>query len=67
MKGFIYFLMIVTLGLVIYNLTKVNYSDPLNEKSIVALITVIAGCCAILLLAILRTSKRIEETVKKKK
>lgn len=66
MKNFTYILSIIALGLVIYNFTQVNYSDPFSDKSIVALITIMAGLCAILLLTILRISKKIESKVKKR-
>lgn len=64
MKAFTYILSIIAAGLVIYNLTKINYSNPLQEDSIVALITVITGLCAILMLTILRVSKKIEKLQK---
>lgn len=66
MKAFINTLSVIAIILVIYNLTKINYSNPLHDESVVALITVVAGLCTILLLAILRTSKKIEKTLKKK-
>ena len=67
MKAFIYVLMILTAILVVYNCTQINFQDPLGDASIMAVIIVVIGLCSILLLAILRTSKRIEDTVKKKK
>jgi cell division protein FtsX len=65
MKKFIYVLMILSAILVIYNTTQIDYSDPLGKDSIVAIIVVIAGLCAILILAILNTSNKIKEKVKK--
>jgi xanthine/uracil permease len=64
MKYFAYVIMIVSLGLGIFNATHINFSTPLQGDSIVALITVIASLCAIFLMLILLTSKRIEEKVK---
>ncbi len=66
MKAFTYILSIIAVILVIYNLTQINFSNPFHEDSVVGVITVIAGLCTILLLAILRTSKKIEKTLKKK-
>ena len=66
MKSFTYILSIIAVLLIIYNLTKIDFSDPFHNDSIVAVITVVAGLCTILLLAILRTSKKIEKTLKKK-
>lgn len=65
MRIFTYILSIIALGLIIFNLTQIDYNDPFSDKSIVALITVMAGLCAILLFAILRVSKKIEAKVKK--
>lgn len=65
MKLFINVLMIVAILLIGFNITQVDFSDPFGDDSVVAVITVIAGLCAILLLAILKVSKKIEETLKK--
>jgi predicted membrane protein len=64
MKALTYILSIIAAGLVIFNLTQIDYSNPLQGDSIVALITVITGLCAILLLTILRVSKKIEKLQK---
>ena len=50
----------------IFNLTQVNWSSPFEGNSIVAVITSLALACAILLLLILRTSKKIEANLKNK-
>jgi len=65
MKVFIYVLMVLSAVLVIYNCTQIDWNDPLGKNSIVAVITVVAGLCSILLLSILNTSKKIKETIKK--
>jgi len=67
MKVFIYMLMVLSVILVIYNCTQINYSDVFGKESIVAVITVVAGLCAILILAILLTSKNIQKTIKNKR
>ena len=67
MKYFIYILMLIAAGLVIYNITKINFEAPLAKGSIEALITSIAGLCAIMMLAILTVSKKIEQKVKQKR
>ncbi len=66
MKIFIYILIIFSTILVIYNCTQIDFNDPFGDDSIVALITVVAGLCAILILAILRTSTKIKETIKRR-
>jgi len=66
MKLFTYILSVIAVILVIYNLTEIDFNDPFNKESIVAVITVFAGLCVILLLSILRVSKRIETLQKRK-
>ncbi len=67
MKAITYVLSLITLVFVIFNITKIDYNNPLEGDSMIAVITVVAGLCAILLLTILRISKKIEATVKKKR
>ena len=66
MKLFIYILSIIAVILVIFNFTKIDFNDPFHNESIVAIITVIAGLCVLILLAILRISKKIENIQKRK-
>jgi hypothetical protein len=49
-----------------FNITKINFSAPFENDSYTAIITAIAGGCAILLLTILRVVKKIDRTVKEK-
>lgn len=55
---------ILALGLIVFNFTKVNFSAPFEGESIIALITILSGFCVVLLMTILRVSKRIEAKVK---
>ena len=55
---------VLALGLVIFNLTKVNFEALLEEESAIALITILSSLCAILIMLILNISKRIEQKVK---
>lgn len=66
MKLFTYILSVIAVILVIYNFTEIDFNNPFNKESIVAVITVFAGLCVILLLSILRISKRIETLQKRK-
>ena len=66
MKIFTIILSIIAIALIIYNSTKVDFNTPFEGESIVAIITVVASLCAILLLQILRVSKKIEQKVKQK-
>jgi ABC-type maltose transport system permease subunit len=67
MKVFTYILTVIAILLIAYNITRINFDSPFEGESSVALITILAGLCAIVLLAILRVSKKIEQTVKNKK
>ncbi|MEX0996815.1 MAG: hypothetical protein WDZ45_07190 [Flavobacteriaceae bacterium] len=59
-------LAVVALGLLIFNLTIIDFSDVTGKESIVALIGIVACICALLLLAILFTSKKIDKKIKEK-
>ena len=66
MKIFTRILSIIALGLIIFNLTQVDFKAPFNGNSTVALITIMASLCVILLMFILNTSKRIEQKTKRR-
>ncbi len=66
MKTLTYILSVIAVILVIYNITQIDFNDPFGNESIIAIITVFAGLCVVLLLAILRISKRIEKIQKRK-
>tara|TARA_R110002050_G_scaffold57866_7_gene130239 strand:+ start:28526 stop:28729 length:204 start_codon:yes stop_codon:yes gene_type:complete len=55
---------IIALGLMLFNFTKVNFNAPFEGESTIALITILASLCVILMMAVLRISKRIEQKVK---
>ena len=67
MKVFTYILSTLALILIIFNLTQIDYKEPFGDKNTVALITIMAGLCTILLLTILRISKKIEAKAKRKR
>ena len=54
-------LSIIALLLIVFNATKVDVNSPFKGDSIIALITIIASLCVIILLQISRTSKRIDQ------
>lgn len=66
MKIFTLILSIIAVALIIYNSTKVDVNAPFEGVSLTAVITIVAALCAILLLQILRVSKKIEQKVKQK-
>jgi uncharacterized membrane protein YbhN (UPF0104 family) len=66
MKILIYILSFIALGLIIFNATQIDTNAPFEGKSMTAVITIVACLCAIVLLQILRISKRIEQLSKSK-
>jgi len=64
MKIFKILLSIIAIGLIIYNFTKVDFNAPFEDDSLTAFITILASMCALILLQILRLSKKIEKHVK---
>ncbi len=56
-------LIILALALIAYNVTIIDFSDPLGEDSIIAVIGVVAALCAIVLLIILLTSRNIQKKI----
>ncbi len=65
MKIFIYILIALSAGLVIFNISELNFEHLFEGDSAVAFISVMAGLCAILLLTILLISRSIAARVKK--
>jgi hypothetical protein len=61
MKVFTLVFSIIAIGLTIFNATKLNFNALLEGESFTAVITIIAAVCAIILLQILRISKKIEK------
>ena len=60
-------LSIIALALIGYNTTELNFNNLFQGESFVAIITIVLSLCAILLLQILRISKRIEKLSKQKR
>ncbi len=66
MKYFTIIVTIIALALIIYNATMLNFDNLFEGQSIIALITILASLCAIVLLQVLRFSKRIDQKLKGK-
>ena len=67
MKILTYVLTLIAVALIIYNATKLNFDALLDGESFTAVITIIAALCAVVLLQILRISKKIEKLHKQRK
>lgn len=64
MKYLIPICILLALALLAYNVTLLDFSNLFTGDSSIALIGVVACACAILLLLILRTSRKIAEKQK---
>ena len=65
MKIFSIITQLIATGLIVFNASHVSLNAPFKNQSLVALITILACAIAILLLQILRLSRRIEKEQKK--
>ncbi|WP_372974209.1 hypothetical protein [Muriicola sp.] len=63
-KNFSIVLIILALALIAYNVTVIDFKNPLGEDSIIAVIGVVAALCAIVLLLILLASRKIQDKLK---
>jgi len=66
MKALTLIFTLIAIGLIIFNITQVDFDAPFEGDSVVALITIFAALCAIVLLQILRLSKRVEKQLNTK-
>ncbi len=58
-------LIFIALGLIAYNVTLLDFEAIFDGDSLIAAIGIVASLCAIVLLLIFMTAKKIEEKVKK--
>lgn len=66
MKIFSYVVIVLSLALIVFNFTKVDFNNPFEGNSTVALIGIVCGFCAIFLILLFRLSKMVEEKTKDK-
>lgn len=64
MKLFTTILILVAAGLIIFNVTLLDFQKPFEGNSAVALIGILAAFCAVFILLIFKMSKKIEEKLK---
>ena len=64
MKIFTTILIVLALGLLIFNFTLLDFDQPMEGNSMAALIGIAASFCAILILLIFKISKKIEDKLK---
>lgn len=61
MKFFIYTLIAIALGLIIFNVTLLDFNNLFRGNSLIALIGIVASLCAVCILIIFKMAKTIEE------
>jgi uncharacterized membrane protein len=66
MKLFTNILVVLAIGLIIFNISLLDFKNPLEGNSMIAIIGIAASFCAILILLIFRMSKSIEEKMNDK-
>ncbi|MFN4197755.1 MAG: hypothetical protein ACK4FS_01880 [Flavobacterium sp.] len=64
MKIFTYILIFLALGLIVFNIFHLDFSNLFASDSLIALIGIVASLCAIFILLIFRMSKSIEDKLK---
>ena len=64
-RTFVVVLVLVALGLAICNVTLLDFNNLFEGDSLIACIGVMASLCAIVLLLIYATSKKISDKIKK--
>ncbi|TXE16278.1 hypothetical protein ES692_13200 [Psychroserpens burtonensis] len=64
MKYFIILVTLIAAGLIVFNVSMLDFNNLFEGQSIVALITIFASLCAIILLQVLRFSKRVDQKLK---
>ena len=62
-KTFTIILLVLAIALIAYNATLVDFQHPLEGNSLIALIGIIASLCAIALLLIFITSRKIKDKI----
>lgn len=64
MKIFTNILLFIAIVLIIVNIFSIDFNKPFEGNSSIALISIVASFCAVLILLIFRMSKKIEEKLK---
>lgn len=64
MKIFSIVVIILAITLITFNVTRLDFQNLFEGNSVIALIGIVSGLCAIILMAIYLVSKKIEEKTK---
>ena len=63
-RTFVVVLVLLALGLIAFNVTLVDFNDPFQGDSTIALIGIVASLCALVLILIFALSKKIDKKLK---
>ena len=66
MKTFTNVLVFLAIGLIIFNITLIDFKNPFEGNKMIAFIGIAASFCAVLILLIFKMSKCIEEKMNDK-
>ena len=61
MKFFTYILLAIATALIIFNVTLIDFNNPFEGDSVIAIIGIVAAFCAVSILLLFRMSKKITE------
>lgn len=64
MKIFTTILILLAVGLMVFNITLLDFQNPFEGDSLIALVGIASAFCAVLILLIFKMSKKIEEKLK---
>ena len=57
---------VLAILIILFNITLIDFSEFFSEKNTIAIITIIAGLCCLILLLIIRVSNKIKNYNKEK-
>ncbi len=66
MKIFSYIVIVLALASIIFNFTKVDFNNPFEGNSSIALIGIVSGFCAIFIILLFRLSKIVSDKTHEK-
>lgn len=66
MKIFTYILIFLAIGLIIFNITLLDFEHITEGNSMIALIGIAAAICAVFILLIFKTSAQLQEKINDK-
>jgi uncharacterized integral membrane protein len=62
-KSITFILIVLAIVLIGYNVTFIDFNNPFEGNSVIALIGILAALCAIILLLIFLTSRKIQKKI----